>query len=67
MNPDTTTFTLTKSQLVALSKLQTQGWILHYCDFQHLVGEKAVAVLVEGSQTGIKMYMVVEPDGYTHS
>ena len=67
MTTDLTQFTLTRSQLVALSKLQTQGWILHYCDFMHLVGEKAVAILVEGSQTGIKMYMVVEPDGYTHS
>ena len=66
--PKTTqTFTLTRDQLIGLSKLQTRGWTLDFHNLQHLVGEKAIAIRVVGQTTGAEMYMVIEPDGYTHS
>jgi len=66
--PKTTqTFTLTREQLIGLSKLQSRGWTLDFNNLQYLVGEKAIAIRVVGQTTGAEMYMVIEPDGYTHS
>lgn len=69
MNPPKTTqtFTLTREQLIALSKLQSRGWTLDFQNFQHLPAERAVSIRVVGQTTGMEMYMVIEPDGYTHS
>jgi hypothetical protein len=68
MNPPQTaqTFTLTRDQLIGLSKLQSRGWTLNFEDLQHLPAERAIAIRVTG-QSGMEMYMVIEPDGYTHS
>ena len=68
MNPPETaqTFTLTRDQLIGLSKLQSRGWTLNFEDLQHLPAERAIAIRVTG-QSGMEMYMVIEPDGYTHS
>jgi len=68
MNPPNTaqTFTLTRDQLIGLSKLQSRGWTLNFEDLQHLPAERAIAIRVTG-QSGMEMYMVIEPDGYTHS
>jgi hypothetical protein len=60
------TFTLTRDQLIGLSKLQSRGWTLNFEDLQHLPSERAIAIRVTG-QSGMEMYMVIEPDGYTHS
>jgi hypothetical protein len=66
--PKTTqTFTLTREQLIGLSKLQSRGWTLDFHNLQHLPGERAIAIRVTGQLTGAEMYMVIEPDGYTHS
>ena len=62
----TQTFTLTRDQLIGLSKLQSRGWTLDFEDLQHLPAERAIAIRVTG-QSGMQMYMVIEPDGYTHS
>jgi hypothetical protein len=65
--PKTTqTFTLTRDQLIGLSKLQSRGWTLNFEDLQHLPAEKAIVIRVTG-MSGMEMYMVIEPDGYTHS
>jgi hypothetical protein len=68
MHPPKTaqTFTLTRDQLVGLSQLQARGWTLDFNDFMNLPGERAIAIRVVG-QSGMVMYMVIEPDGYTHS
>lgn len=69
MNPFETTqmFTLTREQLIGLSKLQSRGWTLDFQNLQHLPAEKAIAIRVVGQTTGMEMFMVIEPDGYTHS
>ena len=68
MHPPKTiqTFTLTRDQLIGLSNLQSRGWAMDFNDLQHLPGERAIAIRVVG-QSGMVMYMVIEPDGYTHS
>jgi hypothetical protein len=69
MNPPKTiqTFTLTRDQLIGLSKLQSRGWTLDFQNLQHLPAERAIAIRVTGQLTGAEMYFVIEPDGYTHS
>lgn len=64
--PKSQTFTLTRYQLETLCKLQARGWTLDFQDLQHLPAETAIAIRVVG-QSGMVMYMVIEPDGYTHS
>jgi len=65
--PNTTqTFNLTREQLVGLSKIQSRGWTLDFEDLTHLPAERAIAIRVVG-QFGMVMYMVIEPDGHTHS
>ena len=68
MHPPKTaqTFTLTRDQLIGLSQLQTRGWTLDFNDLMHLPAERAIAIRVVG-QSGMVMYMVIEPDGYIHS
>jgi hypothetical protein len=60
------TFELSISQIEALFKLKERGWILNFENFQHLPGEKAVVIEVIGG-SGMRMFMVIEPDGYIHS
>ena len=60
------TFNLSISQIEALFKLKERGWTLNFENFQHLPGEKAVVIEVIGG-SGMRMFMVIEPDGYTHS
>jgi len=59
--------TLTIPQLIALSKIQSNGWTLDFTNFMKLPAEQAVAIHVIGAETGASMYLVIEPDGYTHS
>lgn len=58
---------LTEQQREALSNLQGRGWTLDLSSLAHLPGEKAVVICVHGKSTGAMMFMVIEPDGYTHS
>lgn len=64
--PPIQTFDLSVPQIEGLFALKARGWTLDFEDFQHLPGEKAVAIKVTGGSRMI-MYMVIEPDGYIHS
>jgi hypothetical protein len=64
--PPRQTFNLSIPQIEALFALKARGWTLNFENFQHLPGEKAVAIQVIGG-SGMMMFMVIEPDGYTHS
>ena len=71
MNPNATTptFNLSLKQINSLLLLQERGWILELDTLHKLPGstEFAIAIGVTGKETGMKMVMVIEPDGYTHS
>jgi hypothetical protein len=71
MNPNDTSpnFNLSLKQISALLLLQSRGWILELDTLHKLPGssEFAIAIGVTGKETGMKMCMVIEPDGYTHS
>lgn len=60
------TFSLSIPQIEALFALKARGWTLNFENFQHLPAEKAVVIEVIGG-SGMRMFMVIEPDGYTHS
>lgn len=71
MNPNHTApiFNLSLKQIESLLRLQARGWILDLETLHKLPGnsEYAIAIAVSGQETGAKMSMVIEPDGYTHS
>jgi len=57
---------VTPQQLEALIKLLKSGWKLNYNSIYKPVADVCIMIEVEGN-TGMKMTMGIEPDGYTHS
>lgn len=51
----------------ALQALQDRGWTLILSSLQHLPREEAIVLEVHGKDTGARMFLVIEPDGYVHS
>ena len=58
---------ITPQQLQALIKLVERGWKLDYNSIYKPVADVCIMINVEGKDTGMKMTMGIEPDGYTHS
>lgn len=58
---------LTPAQLESLIKLVNIGWILDYSSISKLPSEQCIVIAVEGKNTGAKMILGIEADGYTHS
>lgn len=58
---------LTNAQLESLIKLVNIGWTLDYSSITKLPREQCIVITVEGKNTGAKMVMGIEADGYTHS
>lgn len=58
---------ITPEQLLALSKLVERGWKLDYQSIYKPVADTCIMINVEGNNTGMKMTMGIETDGYTHS
>jgi len=61
------TVELTNAQLEALIKLVNIGWTLDYSSITKLPREQCIMIAVEGKNTGAKMVLGIEADGYTHS
>jgi hypothetical protein len=62
-------FNLSLKQIEALLRLQANGWVLDLTTLHKLPGnsEYAIAIGCSGKETGMKIYFVIEPDGYAHS
>lgn len=58
---------LTHAQLESLIKLVNIGWTLDYSSINKLPAEQCIVITVEGKNTGAKMILGIEADGYTHS
>jgi hypothetical protein len=57
---------LSQAQMDALDRLKAIGWTLDLSTMQNLPCELAISICCKG-QSGMLMYFVIEPDGYTHS
>ena len=57
---------LSQAQMDALDRLKTIGWTLDLDTMMNLPAEKAIDIKCTG-QSGMVIYFVIEPDGYTHS
>lgn len=58
---------ITTQQLQGLIKLVERGWKLNYNSIHKLPADTCIMIEVTGNNTGIKMTMGIEADGYTHS
>ena len=58
---------VTPEQLQGLIKLIQRGWKLDYTSIHKLPADTCIMIAVEGMETGMKMTMGIEADGYTHS
>lgn len=58
---------LTNAQLESLIKLVNIGWTLDYSSITKLPAEQCIVITVEGKNTGAKMILGIEANGYTHS